>query len=1238
MKNFILTALLICSTTTVTFGQTKENIAQKQLELKRKQEKQINRNQSLAESKFIPINQQKVITGSKEYNLLKAEGKLAHYEVIQKEGKTVAVVKTTYSKNSSPLTSTLTPCDIVPIGTTAPFAAPLDDETYFNETGTYINLPFNFCFYGNSYNQVNYSSNGNIQFPPTNNTAFSSVGFPAPNDKMIAPFWSDLDNRGIGSYFFDVFATYAVFTWQNVGYYSSHSDKTNTFQMVITDGLDPVLPSGKNVGFYYGSMQWTTGDASSGLNGFPNPAITPAIPATVGANAGNGVDYFLIGRFGQPGAFYDGPLGADDGVSWLDGKSFFFNACPPTGANNEPIPTLIGYCDTMKVCGNDTLYVKNTFIAPEVSQSVTVTATAPTLGSAFSYSVLPNTNSTDIYMIIDGGAAPAGYHTITMSATDNGTPPLTSSQNFVVYVDQGALNNLNGTIVVTPTLGACPGGVVTTSVTVNGGVPDSYLWNNNSTSATTSYTTIVPADSLIFVTLTSGQCQKTITGHININPVPTANISGNLSYCNGDASSTVLTATNTTNPGTQGPHNYLWASGTNTLSSDSAVAVGGGVYTVTVTNQFGCISVASTTVTINESPSYSISTNAVASGSVYCANQDTARISIDYLSSSSPACGLASSGCVVSNIVQVGTGTTTTSNGAETPYDGTWESAIHQYLIKASELTTAGVQAGKLSSLAFNITNLNGGSLVYENFRIKMKCTTDNVLTTTMDQTGLIDVFPSATVSVTTGWNTYSFPQPYVWDGTSNILVSVCFWNPNWDGTNTVEYTNVGYDAVRYADQDIIDMCPEATAEGTNQNRPNMRFGNCLSQQSASQFDVTVTPTVGVVIPSTKDSIKIDLPTTPGITCYTVTVTNPVGNCVKDTVICVNTNVGLTTATFTVNTDTVCIGSPVILTANGAQTYTISYIQGGTPVQLTTNATYTHVPVQAGLNIYTLTAVGACGAAPVGYTVGVIVNPLANLTMTSLQDVTKCLNTPFTITTGVGSTTPGFPGTPYTYSWTTLPGNLPAPGVSNTSSYTANSNSTQTLVVNVSGSCATTTKDTIVVQNFNDNLSISIIDSASICATSPFSLSSSVSGGRPSYNYSWYLVPSGVIATSSSLTYTSPDAEGVYMITVSVTDSCGYSDSDNQLINVLPPCTVEIPNIVTANGDGINDIFKIKNIEFHSNTSLTIYDRWGRKVYDNQNYNNEWKAEGVSAGTYFYVIDVPDDKKYNGFITIFNGN
>jgi gliding motility-associated-like protein len=1239
MKKVLLLSLTFCIFSVASVAQNKIVDSYKQKAIKEKE-------QSLKETK-----KGKVKAGSTEYAKLKADGELHKYEISYSlnENKQLKItdVKDIYAGKTT--TTVLTPCTFPDVTGVLGYTAEVDDSPLLT-----IALPFNFCFYGVTYTAVNISANGNLQFG-TNSTAFTPGGFPNNTVNMIAPFWADGESHVVsggviyGKLLIDPHPDYFVITWDSMGYFNNHVDKLNTFQCVISDGLSPVLPPGKNVGFYYTKMQWTTGDASTGTSGFPT--TQPGNPATVGINRGNGIDYFAIGRFGVPGSIYDGPVGNNDGVSWLDGQSFFFNSCSAT--NIEPISMPIGSCSSYTVCGNDTLYLKNTFLAPEVTQSTTITVSAPSLGASFTYSVISTGSTSDIYMVIDGSTAPAGSHTVTMSATDNGTPVQTSVQSFSVFINQSAVNNLDGAITITPNIGACPGGTVTANVTVTGGVPDTYLWNNNSITPSTSFTINAAADSLIFVTLTSGQCKKTIVGDINVNPIPVANISGTLDYCS-TSMGTVLTATNVLNPSTQGPHTYTWTgSGTIGSANSASTTLSAGVYTVVVANQFGCLSTAATTVVVNEGPDYVLSTNATSGGTLYCSTLDTARIALNYAAASTAVCGLATTNCISSNSYSIGAGATANTNtGNPCPFGNYDKNRREQYLYTATELTAAGLVAGKISSIAFMVnskqplnTTGTSSSTTYigtlPNYSVKLKCTNAAALTTTLVNAGLNEVFLGDYTPVV-GINTINFNQDYIWDGISNLLIDVCYTrtvslaSTYYTSNPIIPNTNVGAGKCAYFSSDVTPACGNPTGTLTN-NRPNIIFGSCLAQQLPSQFDIAVTPTLGVVIPTTKDSIKIDLP--PGGTsqCYTVTVTNPLGGCSKDTVICIFSDQGLTTATFTASTPSVCVGSPVTLFANGATTYTIYYIQGGVPVALTSNTTVTHVPVQQGLNVYSLTAVGNCGAAPVGYTVGVMVVPTANLIMSPLQDMTKCMNRDYVITTGVNSTNTN-PGTPYTYNWTTLPGNLPAPGNNTSSSYTCSSNSTTTLVVTVNGVCANGTTGTVVIKNFADDLSISIIDSSTTCANTAFNLTSFVSGGYPDYNYTWYIEPNpNAISHDANLVYVSPSIEGNYKIGVYVNDSCGYNRSAYETIVVLPPCSVEIPNIITPNGDGVNEFFVIKNIEYHPNTIVTIFDRWGRKIYENQNYNNEWKAENASDGTYFYVVDVPDDKKHNGFITVFKG-
>ncbi len=90
-----------------------------------------------------------------------------------------------------------------------------------------------------------------------------------------------------------------------------------------------------------------------------------------------------------------------------------------------------------------------------------------------------------------------------------------------------------------------------------------------------------------------------------------------------------------------------------------------------------------------------------------------------------------------------------------------------------------------------------------------------------------------------------------------------------------------------------------------------------------------------------------------------------------------------------------------------------------------------------------------------------------------------------------------------------------------------------------------------------------------------------------------------------------------------------------------------IYNAFSPNGDGKNDTFFIEDIEQFENT-LKVYNRWGRLVFEAKNYKNDWdgtssfglvpnKSKKLPTGTYFYVLELPDDKKeMSGWLYIVN--
>lgn len=97
------------------------------------------------------------------------------------------------------------------------------------------------------------------------------------------------------------------------------------------------------------------------------------------------------------------------------------------------------------------------------------------------------------------------------------------------------------------------------------------------------------------------------------------------------------------------------------------------------------------------------------------------------------------------------------------------------------------------------------------------------------------------------------------------------------------------------------------------------------------------------------------------------------------------------------------------------------------------------------------------------------------------------------------------------------------------------------------------------------------------------------------------------------------------------TNACGTT-SDTILITFKYCGNVDIPNIITPNDDGINDIFYIKGI-YDANWQLEIYNRWGNLVYISYNYQNNWCGQNQPDGTYYYILS-KQEAIYNGFITI----
>lgn len=330
-----------------------------------------------------------------------------------------------------------------------------------DDDGSYgpITLPFSFYLYGQYWTEAYININGNVSFGDYFGT-FSSTGFPVSGYTMVAPFWADVDlgGGGVGNNVvqYKITPTALYVNWTNVGYFNSMVDKRNTFQLIISDGLDPVIPNGANVSFCYKDMQWTTGSASGGTGGFGGTA------ASVGANQGNGTDYIQFGRFDHAGTDYDGPFGAADGVSWLDDKYFTFATSATTG-NVPPVITGQSVCDSLVVCADQVVNLDVLFLSPEPNQTTVPTSYAPTLSNYTIVTANSGVNA-DISTTFLPTTADIGYHEVFFEGTDNGNPVMTSVLKIIIHVlpspqiDPGSLTVCDdvGAVPMYPVLGGSP--------------------------------------------------------------------------------------------------------------------------------------------------------------------------------------------------------------------------------------------------------------------------------------------------------------------------------------------------------------------------------------------------------------------------------------------------------------------------------------------------------------------------------------------------------------------------------------------------------------------------------------------------------------------------------------------------------------------------------------------------------------------------------------------------------------
>jgi hypothetical protein len=244
--------------------------------------------------------------------------------------------------------------------------APNDDDS-----SNLLNLNFTANFFGNTYTQFYINNNGNITFQDPVG-GYTPEPFPASSNPMIAPYWADVDtstlidvpseNNGISNnvYVAAPNEDTAIITWNDVGYYDTHTDLTNNFQLILRDRSDDTGSIGDfDIEFRYDRLEWTTGDASDGLGGFGGT------PAQAGFDAGDNTNAFTL-----PGSFTNEVLELQNQTNVSGGENGLWvfaireGSVPGETSENPILPVIVddSYTFEFDVELNETV-----FIDPEVA-------------------------------------------------------------------------------------------------------------------------------------------------------------------------------------------------------------------------------------------------------------------------------------------------------------------------------------------------------------------------------------------------------------------------------------------------------------------------------------------------------------------------------------------------------------------------------------------------------------------------------------------------------------------------------------------------------------------------------------------------------------------------------------------------------------------------------------------------------------------------------------------------------
>lgn len=374
----------------------------------------------------------------------------------------------------------------------------------------------------------------------------------------------------------------------------------------------------------------------------------------------------------------------------------------------------------------------------------------------------------------------------------------------------------------------------------------------------------------------------------------------------------------------------------------------------------------------------------------------------------------------------------------------------------------------------------------------------------------------------------------------------------------------------------------------------------------------------------TTSSIVVNPSTT---ATYTYTVTDSCNSQSATQTITVNVPVATPITATSFANDILCPDSTSLVAATasgGFPSYTYSWTLNGNPVATTSSFTTSALSQNT---TYVVTINDACGSTPLQQNVVVNVFPYTAMVMTLGSDLTlPCPNVPASIDATISN---GL--NPYEFEWSTGA----VPNTNDSSIAAINPSVPGIYYLNVTDACQQVVSDTVQVSiaSYNALTAVASQDTT-VCPGNPITLSVIADGGAGSYSYLWQDMVNPVTFAGDTSVSIAPIIDYTVTYRITVTDFCGNTVFDEVQVPLRTDCDVTVPNIITPNGDGENQYLVFENLELFPQPKLEVFNRWGTRVFESDNYQNNWAPTDLNPGVYFFTLELGTIDPKKGFFQL----